>query len=148
MITLKVAGFVELEKALRRLPEMIAGPVLTAALRKAGAPMAATASRLAPRSGTPGPQGHMADSIKLRSMKNGEETARAEGLNDFEVNLALGPDRRHFYGSFSEFGTVHQSARPFMRPAWDQHKDEVLAILGKELWAGIDRAARRLAKQS
>lgn len=139
MITLKVEGFAALEQALRRLPQEIAGRVLTAALRKAGTPMAEQARGLAPRSADPGPNGHMADSIKLRAL-------RVEGLNDLDVNLWLGPDPDHFYGSFHEFGTVHQAARPFMRPAWDQQKDATVDRLGKELWAGIARAARRLAR--
>lgn len=141
MITLKVSGFVELEKALLKLPQEIAGKVLSAALRKSGTPMAETGKRLAPRSDDPGPHGHMADSIKLRTFKT-------ESDHDVEINLWLGPDPTHFYGIFPEFGTRHQSATPFLRPAWDQHKDEVLTILGKELWAGINRAARRLAKQN
>lgn len=139
MITLKVAGFAELERALRKLPEEVAGRVLNSALRKAGAPMADTARSLAPRSDDPGAKGHMADSIKLRALKVVSD-------HDVEVALWLGPDTGHFYGQFHEFGTVHQSARPFLRPAWDAHKDKALDVFGRELGAAIERAARKLAK--
>lgn len=140
MIEFTVSGFFELEQALRKLPQEVAGQVLIAALRKAGKPMEADAQQGAPRSSNPGPHGHMADSIKLRVLK---ETS---GVADVEANLWLGPDATHFYGGFEEFGTSHQAAHPFMRPAFDRHKDEAIDILGKELWKGIDRAAKRLAK--
>lgn len=140
MIELKVSGFVELELALRQLPQEIAGKVLRAALRKAGEPMAADARAAAPRSANPGPHGHMGDSIKLRILRDSNSAA------DVEASLWLGPDATHFYGSFAEFGTKNQAAHPFMRPAFDRHKEEAIDILGKELWKGIDRAAKRLAQ--
>lgn len=140
MSELALSGFVEVERALTALPLAVAGPVLVAALRKAGTPMSTDAQRGAPRSAHPGPHGHMADSIKLRLLR---ETS---GSYDLEANLWLGPDALHFYSIFPEFGTIHQGATPFMRPAWDRHKDEAVTILGRELWAGVERAAKRLAQ--
>lgn len=140
MIEFRVDGFKELESALRKLPQEIAGRVLSAALRKAGEPMAADARQAAPRSANHDPNGHMGDSIKLRILRDANSTA------DVEAAFWLGPDANHWYGGFQEFGTIHKGARPFMRPAFDRHKDEVIDLLGKELWKGIDRAARRLAK--
>lgn len=140
VIEFKVSGFLELERALRQLPQEVAGRVLMSALRKAGEPMAADAKQAAPRSSNPGPNGHMADSIALRKLRD------ATSVADVEASLWLGPDPNHWYGTFSEFGTVHETARPFMRPAFDRHKDEAIDLLGKELWKGIARAAKRLAK--
>lgn len=140
MITMKIAGFVELERNLRRLPMEVAGRVLARALRVAGQPMAEDAAARARRSQQPSRIGHMADSIKLRSFKT-------ESDNDVEVNLWLGPDPDHFYGMFPEFGTIHEPARPFLRPAWDRHKEATLARFGTELGAAIERAAKRLHRQ-
>ena len=140
MIEFKVEGFAELEQALRRLPQEIAGQVLMSALRKAGKPMQTDAVQTAPRSVNPGKNGHMADIIKLRILKD------ANSVADVEASLWLGPDPNHFYGLFPEFGTIHQMAKPFMRPAFDRHKDETIDLLGKELWKGIDRAAKKLAR--
>lgn len=139
MFTMKVTGFVELERALRALPDELTEKVLNTALRKAGEPMAAAAKEHAPRSDDPGPHGHMADSIKLRAIRG------ATDLFDTEVKLWLGPDPDHFYGSFNEFGTVHQAAKPFMRPAFDQYVDETLTVFGKELGQAIEKAAKKVA---
>lgn len=140
LIRFEVSGFKELEHALRQLPQAVAGQVLMAALRKAGKPMEADAQQTAPRSKNPGKNGHMADSISLRKLKD------ANSVADVEASLWLGPDPNHWYGGFQEFGTRFQTARPFMRPAFDRHKDEAIDLLGKELWKGIARAAKRLAK--
>lgn len=80
----------------------------------------------------------MADSIKVRNLK------KASGDNDIEINLWIGPDGDHFYGLFGEFGTVHQSAKPFMRPAFDEEKEKLIDALGVELWKGIERAVKKL----
>lgn len=140
MFTFKVEGFKELEAALRRLPEDIAGKVLRQALRKSVQTMAEEARAKAPRSDRPGPRGHMADSIAVRNLKG------VEGDADIEVHLSIGPDTNHFYGLFAEFGTVHQPARPFMRPAFDENAEKTLTQLSNELGKGIERAARKLAK--
>ncbi len=138
MITLKIEGFKELEDALRNLPQEVAGKVMRDALKRASQPMAEEAKRRAPRSDDPGPGGHMADSIDVRTMRV------TDGLDDVETHLWIGPDRAHFYGLFQEFGTVHQGAKPFMRPAFDGLAQDTIDQFGKELGASIERAARKL----
>jgi HK97 gp10 family phage protein len=61
------------------------------------------------------------------------------------------------YAHLVEFGAAphqqsqlrirHPGARPkpFLRPAWDRHKDRVNAALRAEILAGIEREARKLA---
>lgn len=139
MSEFKISGFDETVRNLRQLPQEIAGKVLDAAMRKAGTPMAQDAARTAPRSATPSSAGHMGDSIKMRKFTDQGST------NDLEVNYAIGPDRTHFYGGFEEFGTVKESARPFLRPAFDRDGRTVIDDLGRELGSGVERAAKRLA---
>lgn len=38
--------------------------------------------------------------------------------------------------------------QPFMRPAWDEKKDEVLELIRTELGDEITKAAARLAKKA
>lgn len=140
MMTLRITGFAELEAALRKLPEEIAGKVLGSALKEASGPIAERASSLAPRSDTPSSGGHMADSISVRAIK--QEPAPGE----LEVAYWIGPDRKHFYGLFAEFGTRHESARPFLRPAWDEGAERVLEDFGRTLGTAMERAAKRLAR--
>lgn len=56
-----------------------------------------------------------------------------------EVTARIGPDKKTFYGRFPEFGTVHEAAEPFVRPALDEKRDEALAVIGQELWSGIQK---------
>lgn len=44
-----------------------------------------------------------------------------------------------WYWRLNEFGTSKQAARPFMRPAFEESKDEVLQVLAEKLRAGIEK---------
>jgi HK97 gp10 family phage protein len=54
----------------------------------------------------------------------------------------IGPSRKGFVGQFAEYGTAHQSAEPFMRPAWDEKIGEALQIMGETLAEEIKTAVR------
>lgn len=47
---------------------------------------------------------------------------------------------------FPEFGTRHHAAQPYARPAVDAKSDEAGAVVTNELWAGMERLAKRLRK--
>ena len=44
-----------------------------------------------------------------------------------------------WYWRFTEFGTSKQAARPFMRPAFEESKEQVLAVVTEELRDGIEK---------
>lgn len=46
-----------------------------------------------------------------------------------------------------EFGWVDGQAQPFMRPAWDATKDEVLGIVKRDLGSEIQKTAERQARR-
>jgi HK97 gp10 family phage protein len=48
----------------------------------------------------------------------------------------------------SEFGTIHEAPRAFMRPAWDENKDNALEIIRKELSIEIEKARQRAARKA
>ena len=62
-------------------------------------------------------------------------------------------------GVLAEFGTgprYHKKTRkfvgampaqPFLRPAWEQHKDQILEDFSKALWIQIEKSAKRLARR-
>lgn len=56
-------------------------------------------------------------------------------------------DGTAYYWMFLEFGTEKMAARPFMRPAFESRKEEAMATIVTELRAGLDRAARKLARK-
>jgi HK97 gp10 family phage protein len=52
---------------------------------------------------------------------------------DTKLELHVGPEKAAFYALFLEFGTEFQAAQPFMRPAFEEHKDEVLAAFAEAM---------------
>ena len=135
--TVQIKGLRELDAALRALPdEMQAGPVRAGL--KAGADVLREGMGLrAPRD--PDPNGvTLADEIvAVVRVSNAKDTAVAQ----------IGPSRRAFYGGWQEFGTAHHAAQPFMRPTLDQDGQIAVAALAVHLRAGLERAAKRLAKR-
>jgi HK97 gp10 family phage protein len=79
-----------------------------------------------------------------------EEPAMSTAGAGSTVEVVIGPHDGAFYASLVEFGTQHSSPKPFLRPAWDAGKMQVLDGVGDDMWAEIKKAlarqARRLAK--
>lgn len=166
--TRQIEGLRELDRALGDLPKATARSVLHRILRKAGAPVAAAAARLAPDDpATSAPDLHtsIAVSTKLKNpagkseyaavMRSGGTRAEAgaamraarTGSKSF-AEVYVGPGKGGAHGVLQEFGTAHHDAQPFMRPAWDGHKDEALDIIATDLGGEIMKAAQRLAKKA
>jgi HK97 gp10 family phage protein len=51
-------------------------------------------------------------------------------------------------GALLEYGTGQRRPSPWMRPAFEQRKQEALAVFQRELPAAIDRAVKKLARQN
>ena len=117
-------GGAELAKNLEALSDALTRRVLRAALIEAAEPLRYTIGLKAPRSGD------------ARGATLAEEIviSPARGQDADEVAVAVGPTARAFYGGFQEFGTAHHSAQPFMRPAFDEEVDAVLALIAEILW--------------
>jgi len=62
-----------------------------------------------------------------------------------KVNEAMivhvGPGKQAFYAGFDEFGTRRMGAHPFMRPAFQNHQDDVLNVFVDELWQALGELA-------
>ena len=56
----------------------------------------------------------------------------------------IGPSRKGFVGQFSEWGTSRQSAKPFLKPAYDEKLDEAVRIIGETLADGIEKEMKKL----
>lgn len=137
MVHLKLTGMENLAKGLRALDQDLRRDVLIDALKEAAEPMRASMAALAPR----GPDApHLANSmsISVANKVGGTSGGRWLGATtDNEASVAVGPSKDFFYGLFLEYGTVKMSARPFMRPAFDENAQASLEILKRALWAAI-----------
>ena len=58
---------------------------------------------------------------------------RASGVNE-TLTIHVGPSKEAFWGTFNEFGTKDMPARPFARPTFMDHQDDVLKLFADILW--------------
>ena len=52
---------------------------------------------------------------------------------DTKLEMEIGPVKQAFYALFQEFGTHFQAAQPFMRPAFEEHKEEVMEAFAEAM---------------
>ena len=129
----RIEGARELDQVLAELPKQMRGQVLRRALM-AGA----TIIRKAMRARAPRAEGKLIKSIAARRDKGAERGGAS-------VAVKVGPLARAFYGMFAEFGTSHQPARPWARPAYEESKRAALDRIGEMLGQSVEKAAKRLA---
>lgn len=159
-LQMDVIGAAELEAALRELAREAGSRTMHAAMQralmKAGAPVVDDARRRAQVfNGT----GRMASKIKISTTLSRRQR-RLQGFGNrhhgtASVYIGAGPrgpavlmefgtgPRRHKSGK----STGAAPAQPFMRPAWEAHKQQVLRDFSKLLWIEIQRAAKRAARR-
>lgn len=63
-----------------------------------------------------------------------------------EVEVIISPDEFGFYLMFHEFGTSHQKARPFLRPALEDKQYEAMQVMTDYYRDRIERRLRRAKK--
>lgn len=114
-------------------------------LLRAGEPTADIAARLAPIE-----RGALAFSIvvatKLTSRHRAEMRNRAS-----EVEVYIGPAGGQgalFYASHQEFGTVLYPGKPYLRPAWESTKGQVLRLIEQGLKTEVEKAAERARRRA
>lgn len=143
----KVEGLRELEQNLRALPKATARDVLKRVLIKRAEPMAETMRSLVPDDPATPETVDLKGSIGIgtKLSKRQARLHRKENKDDkqfAEVFVGAGPKPQ---AHLQEFGTVNHGPQPFVRPAWDQHKDSILAGLKDDLWNEIEKTAKRHA---
>lgn len=138
-IGMTFAGGQDLAKALNALPDALSFRVQQQALKVAAEPMRSEAAILAPR----GPDApHIAENIVIGIPGKG-----LADVSDEDAVVAVGPEKKYFYGYFWEYGWIHHAAHPFMRPAFDTKAQTSLTILGSELWTVIKKSTDRIFSQ-
>ena len=147
MTGLKLTGFKEMDLVLRQLPKATAKRVADRAIKQALAPVAAAANAMLPKGMPP-------VIVEKRLNKNQAKQFRGTEGETVRTMFVGSPSPR---AHLEEFGTgprCHKSgkyvgimrARPFMRPAWDMTKQQVLDRLRVDLAREIEKAVGRRAK--
>lgn len=132
--TVKVEGLRELDRQLSQFTTSKRRAIGRVALDNAGEITAKAARALAPVDG-----GGLRESIDV----SGTLTRRQRGLHQkiADQERYVGPDDRPA-GVLQEFGSIHHPPQPFLRPAWDETKDDVLQRIADELWIGVQKTLR------
>lgn len=139
----ELKGFRELDAALAEFSKAGGKAILRRAATKALQPMLERAKQLVPVD-----EGDLRNSLTIGTRLNKGEAraARREGKSGVEVYM--GTNSRN--GAPREFGSVRSPAQPFMRPAFESQKGEIIPTLQKELAIDVEktraRAARKAAK--
>ncbi len=120
MISVKFEGGQDMLRRLQQLPERASKTVQRNALKAGAEPMRA----------------QMEVNVLPRGKSLPEDSRivirNAKAQDAQEVAIAVGPTNKLFYGF--EFGTKHQPARPFARPAFDQTVYKALSIISAKMW--------------
>jgi HK97 gp10 family phage protein len=138
----KVEGLSEIMTALRELPNATAKNVMKRVLLKRAEPVAERARQLAPFK-----EGHLKASIHVSTKLTKRQKGRHRKVHRDDVEVFVGPGADPA-AHLQEYGSSIHPAQPFMRPAWDQTKDDLLDGVGADMWAEIEKAAARLAKKA
>ena len=142
-VRVKIEGLREVQEALKKLPKKAtAKNVMRRVLKKRAQPFADTARDLVPVD-----KGALKDSIGVSTVlaKSQRRGFKKEGRDDVVVFVGAGP---HPQASLQEFGTKDFRAQPYMRPAWDKHKNQTLDGIVGDMWDEIEKAAARAARKA
>lgn len=136
----QIVGLDQLLDTMRAFPKELVssrGGPIRYALQKAGKIM-----HVAARNAAPVKTGNLRDSIIQRRGTEAESGPHQE--KQFIFVRRGGANRRSaYYASFQEFGTSKNKATPFMRPAFDQNRWEVIDEFAITLRRTVHRLARR-----
>lgn len=138
--TVKVEGLKELDEALSQFTPTKRRAIGRVALDNAGEITAKAARALAPVD-----SGGLRESIDVSGTLS--RAQKAEHSKQAEQERFIGPDSRP-QGHLREFGSDGNPPEPYMRPAWDQTKEQVLDRIGDELWVGIEKAVASTARKA
>lgn len=140
--TVRIEGLKELDKALGELPKATGKNVLRRILRKRAEPIAMDAASKAPVDNA-----DLGNSISFGSRLSRRQRAlHRKMMSSSAVEMFVGAGTNP-QAITQEFGTWFHDPQPFMRPAWDAHKGQLLDHFAEDLWNEISKSAERLARK-
>jgi len=132
-----IEGLDDLAAALRNLfPPSKANGIMRKVLTARARPIADRAEQMAPRR-----TGQLQRSITVSSKLSKRQRSLHKKVDpaDVEVFAGAGPVAQ---SSLTEYGTSHIAPHPFMRPAWDAARADLLTNIGQDLWTEITKGLK------
>lgn len=139
-VTVTVEGLRELDKALSAFTERKRRSIGRKALDSGGQITAKAARALAPVD-----EGDLREGIDVSGTLSRRQ--RSQHQKRSEQERFVGPGT-HPQAHLREFGGDGHAPDPYMRPAWDQTKNQVLQRIGDELWLGVEKEVKRAARRA
>jgi HK97 gp10 family phage protein len=142
-VTITVDGTRRVAAVLKELGVAAANRIARSALNRGATPVVKRARELAPTPGDPDDPyatGRLKKAItkRLRRARRGSD----------KQEILIGIERpRSRVVHLLEFGSAHQSAEPFLRPALDETKGEVIEAMREAMETGIKRERQKLVAQ-
>ena len=140
-VTFKIEGVSELAEGLKEeLPKATATNIQKRALKEAADPFEASIKQNAPVR-----TGKLREKINVSSKLSPRQKSSNE--KESKVEIYIGPPSME-RAIVAEFGSVKQTAKPFVRPAWDEHKRSAFDSLKEILEQEIEKARQRIARKT
>lgn len=138
-------GLADLNKRLSALPKDVATKLGQSANRAGAAVLAKKAKALAPV----GPVAEGAEVTRKRKsgavvkekhhkIKNSIKVKKTKNVSQTRVQNTVTTGQA-YQASFVEFGSIHNAPNPFMKNAFEQNKDEIVATMAAALVKGLTR---------
>jgi HK97 gp10 family phage protein len=150
---IEIRGFKELRNRARKLDGKLQKRVYGAAVRAGGKVLVDAAKAAVPvRTGAVKRSlVHRASSKPSKGLFGVKVTVKGGGMSSGRVARRRGvkgkdyqPDAVERYYRFTELGTKHHPAQPYLKPALEGKAGEVLKVVKEALAAGLEREARGL----
>ena len=77
------------------------------------------------------------------NIKTGKVRKLKSGVYSQIVGISKGDISKAYYGKFSEYGSSHEPARPWIRPAFDESKDEAYQRIESTIADGVEKSFRK-----
>lgn len=145
MAEVKIEGLAELKEALKLMPEKIADRVLLAATMAGAEVIRKQAMANAPL---------LTGRLKANIIKRRVRGKQGKSARSASVDVGVrshraskkGDKNNAYYWFFVENGTSKMDAKPFLRPAFDQKKEEAATAIKERLAKRIEKEAIKLGR--
>ncbi len=145
-----VRGLADLQRTLEQLPAKMQEHALVVAVSAGAKVLQAAMTSAAPvrNDGRLKKMGGIGTKARLPGfLKASIGRKRDDKGSGSSVTYIVGVLGGAFYAKFLEFGSRHQAARPFIRPAVDTYQDGAVNRMADTLSTQIDHGARELGLQ-
>ena len=137
-VTVQIKGLDDLKRSLKQFPINVQKNILVASIRAEASHIAKVAKSKVPKK-----SGNLKRAIKVKKRRT-----KNKSYIKFSIGLTIGNSAKHdgFYGHIVEFGSSKMSAQPFMRPAYEQSKDNAISSVTTKMKQRIDKEILKVSR--